>query len=99
MVLEHAVITIRDGASEAFEAALRQARTVIAGSPGFVSLSVHRGVEVPDRYLLLVEWESLDDHMVGFRQSERFAEWRSLIGPYFDSPPVVDHVQPVEGLS
>ncbi|HEX3981829.1 MAG TPA: antibiotic biosynthesis monooxygenase [Acidimicrobiales bacterium] len=99
MVLEHAVITIRDGASEAFEAALRQARTVIAGSPGFVSLSLHRGVEVPDRYLLLVEWETLDDHMVGFRQSERFTEWRSLIGPYFDSPPVVDHVLQVQGLS
>jgi hypothetical protein len=48
---------------------------------------------------LLVEWETLDDHLVGFRESERFSEWRSLIGPFFDSPPVVDHVEPVEGLS
>jgi heme-degrading monooxygenase HmoA len=99
MVLEHAVITVRDGASEEFEAALRQARTVIAASPGFMSLSLHRGVEAPNRYLLLVEWENLDDHIVGFRQSERFTEWRTLIGPYFDSPPSVDHVEPVAGLS
>jgi heme-degrading monooxygenase HmoA len=93
------VITIRDGASNEFEAALRRARAVIAASPGFVSLALHRGVEAPDRYLLLVEWETLDDHLVGFRESERFSEWRSLIGPFFDSPPVVDHVEPVEGLS
>jgi heme-degrading monooxygenase HmoA len=99
MVLEHAVITIRDGTSEQFEAALRQARAVIAASPGFVSLSLHRGVEDPDRYLLLVEWETLDDHVVGFRESERFTQWRALIGPFFDSPPSVDHLVPVDGLS
>ncbi len=99
MVLEHAVITVRVGASEEFEAALRQARAVIAASPGFVSLSLHRGVEKPDRYLLLVEWETLDDHLVGFRQSDLFTEWRALIGPFFESPPMVDHVEAVEGLS
>jgi heme-degrading monooxygenase HmoA len=99
MVLEHAVITVRDGASQEFEAAVRQARAVIAASPGFVSLSLHRGVEAPDRYLLLVEWETLDDHIVGFRQSDRFTEWRALIGPFFESPPMVDHVEAVEGLS
>ncbi|MGD0313383.1 MAG: antibiotic biosynthesis monooxygenase [Acidimicrobiales bacterium] len=99
MVLEHAVITVRKGASEAFEAALEQARAVIAGSPGFRSLSLHRGVEDPDRYLLLVEWEALEDHVVGFRESERFTQWRALIGPFFDSPPLVDHFEPVDGLS
>jgi len=64
-----------------------------------VSLSLHRGVEATDRYLLLVEWETLDDHIVGFRQSDRFTEWRALIGPFFESPPMVDHVEAVEGLS
>ena len=55
-------------------------------------------METPDRYLLLVEWETLEDHMVGFRGSEAFVEWRSLIGPYFESPPVVDHCTRVEGV-
>ena len=98
MVLEHAVITVKPGTSSAFEGAMVKARPVIAACPGFVSLALHRGVESPDRYLLLVEWETLEDHMVGFRESEAFREWRSLIGPYFDSPPVVDHCSPVEGI-
>jgi heme-degrading monooxygenase HmoA len=91
MVLEHALIDIRPGTAEAFEAALAEARQVIAASPGFVSLRLHRGVETDHRYLLLVEWESLDDHVVGFRESRAFAAWRALIGPYFASPPDVVH--------
>jgi heme-degrading monooxygenase HmoA len=96
MVIEHAVITVRPGTGDQFEAALDEARSVIGASPGFVSLTLHRGVEVPERYLLLVEWETLDDHVEGFRNSEAFTAWRALIGPYFESPPVVDHVVPVE---
>jgi len=91
MVLEHALITVRPGTSEAFEAALTEARLVIRSSEGFVSLRLHRGIETPDRYLLLVEWETLDDHVVGFRESAAFTAWRALIGPYFESPPEVVH--------
>ena len=98
MVLEHAVITIRPGTAAEFEGAMLRARAVIAACNGFVSLELHRGVETPERYLLLVEWETLEDHTVGFRQSDSFLEWRSLIGPYFESPPLVDHVVPVDGL-
>ncbi|MGD0881570.1 MAG: antibiotic biosynthesis monooxygenase family protein [Acidimicrobiales bacterium] len=99
MVLEHALITIRPDEHDRFEAAMVEARRVIAGSPGFHSLSLHRGIESPDRYLLLVEWESLEDHTVGFRESPAFAEWRSHIGPFFDVPPEVDHFDPVAGRS
>jgi heme-degrading monooxygenase HmoA len=95
MVLEHAVITIRPGTSDQFERAVGEARSVIAASPGFVSLALHRGVEEPDRYLLLVEWETVEDHVDGFRQSEAFTRWRALIGPYFASPPVVEHFEAV----
>jgi heme-degrading monooxygenase HmoA len=91
MVLEHALIDIRPGTGQAFEAALSEARRVIAASPGFVSLRLQRGVETEDRYLLLVEWETLDDHVVGFRGSDAFTAWRALIGPYFASPPEVVH--------
>ena len=99
MILEHALITIRPGENDRFEAALAEARTAIAGSPGFRSLALHRGIESPERYLLLVEWESLEDHTVGFRESPAFAEWRSHIGPFFDAPPEVDHFEPVAGRS
>ncbi len=98
MVLEHALITIRAGTAADFEAALMRARPIIAAAQGFLSLELHRGVESPDQYLLLVEWETLDDHVVGFRESEAFAEWRTLIGPHFAVPPVVDHFVPVDGL-
>jgi heme-degrading monooxygenase HmoA len=97
MILEHALITVRPDDHTRFEAALAEARAVIAGSPGFRSLALHRGIESPDRYLLLVEWDTLEDHTVGFRESPAFAEWRAHIGPFFDSPPVVDHFAPVAG--
>ena len=99
MILEHALITIRPDTHEKFEAALTKARAVISSAPGFGSLRLHRGVESPDRYLLLVEWATLEDHTVGFRESPAFAEWRSLIGPFFDSQPEVDHYGPVAGLA
>jgi heme-degrading monooxygenase HmoA len=98
MVLEHALFTIRPGTSDEFEQALLRARPIIAASPGFISLELHHGVEAPDQYLLLVEWETIEDHLVGFRQSEAFADWRALIGPYFESPPVGDHFAPVAEL-
>ncbi len=99
MVLEHAVINIRPGANQEFEAALGKARAVVAEADGFVSLNLHRGIETPDQYLLLIEWKTLEDHTVGFRQSERFTRWRAHIGSYFESPPEVIHLALVEGLA
>jgi len=93
---------IREGAPEQareFEAALAKAREVISAAEGFGSLRLLRGVEAPDRYLLLVEWATLEDHTVGFRGSPAFAEWRSHIGPFFESQPEVDHYDPVAGLA
>ncbi len=98
MVLERAHFAVLPGAGDRFEAALGEARSVIAASPGFVSLELHRGVESPEHYLLLVEWETLADHVVGFRESDAFARWRALIGPFFAAPPDVEHFEPVAGL-
>ena len=95
MVLEHALINVPAGQEASFEAAFEQGRMVLAASPGCQAARLHRGIEHPSRYLLLVEWDSLDDHLVGFRQSPRFAEWRSLVGPYFEGPPEVDHYEQV----
>jgi len=96
-VLEHAFVYVRQNDAAAFEQAFAQAKAVIATCPGFRWLELHRGVERPEVYLLLVAWETLEDHLVGFRGSDRFIRWRELIGPYFASAPDVEHVHPVVG--
>jgi heme-degrading monooxygenase HmoA len=93
MILEHAMVDITPGREDAFEAAFAEAKTVLGAADGCRRISLRRGIESPSRYLLLVEWDSLDHHMEGFRQSERFTQWRALIGPYFDGQPSVDHYQ------
>ena len=91
MVLERAHIRVTPGQEDEFEQAFEQARLVISASTGFRSLTLSRGVESPSLYLLLVEWETLEDHTVGFRESPAFGEWRGLLGPFFDGAPEVEH--------
>jgi heme-degrading monooxygenase HmoA len=92
MILEVADIRIRPGEQQKFEAALhRGVDSVIRHSRGFRSYKVEHGIESPERYLLLIEWETLENHTVDFRQSERFAQWRAIVGPYFAEPPHVEH--------
>lgn len=92
MILEVAEIRIGAGNGADFEAAVgRGLDAVLRHSPGFVSARLQRGVESPERYLLLIEWETLEAHTVGFRQSERFAHWRAIVGSYFAEPPRVEH--------
>lgn len=98
MILEHALITVRPDAHQEFQEAATRARMVISAAPGFCSFALHRGIESPDRYLLLVGWETLEAHTDGFRGSPAFAEWRAHIGPYFDGAPEVDHYDPLPGL-
>jgi heme-degrading monooxygenase HmoA len=94
MILEQVIFTITPGSEAEFEEALQQAKQVIAQSPGFRSLKLLRGIEKPSTFLLLNEWDTVADHMEGFRKSEFFVRWRELIGPYFASPPVVEHFDP-----
>jgi heme-degrading monooxygenase HmoA len=91
MIVEHALFTIRADSEADFEAAFEQARLVIASSKGFRNLALSRCIETPEQYLLLVEWDTLEDHTVGFRESELFVEWRRLLSPYFESLPEVTH--------
>ena len=92
MILELADIRIQPGQNAAFEEAIvRAANTVAARAKGFRGFKVNRGIESPDRYVLQIFWDSVDDHMVGFRQSPLFAEWRAIIGGYFAAPPQVEH--------
>jgi heme-degrading monooxygenase HmoA len=99
MILEHALITVRPDAHAEFEAGIAKAREVISAAPGFRSFALRRGVESPNRYLLLVGWDTLEDHTVGFRESDAFAAWRSHIQPFFGGAPEVDHYRELPGLS
>ena len=94
MILEHADIRIDPAKAADFEAAiLRGARTVIAGAKGFKGFKVNRSQENAGRYILMIYWDTLEDHTVGFRQSPAFTEWRSIVGPFFLQPPVVEHLE------
>lgn len=94
MILEVAQIRIKAGQGEAFEAAFRKAQRLLPGLDGYLSHELHRCLEEADQYVLLVRWRRVEDHTVGFRGSERFQEWRRLIGPLFEGLPAVRHYQP-----
>ena len=92
MILEIADIRIQPGQQAAFEEAIqRGARSVIANARGFQGFKVNKGIESPERYILQIFWDTLEDHTVGFRQSPAFAEWRAIVGPFFAQPPQVEH--------
>jgi heme-degrading monooxygenase HmoA len=95
MIVERAHLSITPGAEGDFEAAFETARAVVARSPGFRSLRLLRGLEEPASYLLLIEWDSLADHMEGFRGSELFTQWRALVGPHFAAEPAIEHFDPI----
>jgi heme-degrading monooxygenase HmoA len=88
MVIEVAIFTVKAGHAEQFAAAYREARVNLTSSPGCLSVRMTRGVEDSNRFVLLVEWETLEAHTEGFRGSERFTAWRALIGPHFESADV-----------
>jgi heme-degrading monooxygenase HmoA len=87
---------IKPGSEADFEAAMREARGVVSQAKGCRSLRVTRGIESPSTYLLILEWDTLEDHTVGFRESELFTQWRGLIGQYFAEPPAVEHYTPID---
>ena len=94
MILEHCDIEIDPSKSAEFEEAiLRGVNTVIAKAKGFQGAKVHRGIESPERYVLQIFWDTLEDHTVGFRQSPLFTEWRAIVGPFFAVPPNVEHFE------
>lgn len=90
MVLEIAQFSITPGAEDAFAAAFAEAHPLVASSPGCHSVRMTRGIESPDRFVLLIEWDSVEQHEA-FRASDRFPRWRALIGPHFAAPPHVEH--------
>jgi heme-degrading monooxygenase HmoA len=93
LILEQAIFAITPGSEPEFEAAMEEAKEVIAQARGFRSFRLQRGIERPSTYVLFNEWDTVEDHMVGFRESELFVRWRELIGPYFAAAPEVEHFE------
>jgi heme-degrading monooxygenase HmoA len=92
VILEIADIRIAPGQQAAFEEAIqRGVSTVISRAKGMRGWKVNRGVESPERYLLMIFWDTLEDHTVHFRGGPLFAEWRAIVGPFFAAPPSVEH--------
>lgn len=96
MVLEVAQIDVPPGQEEDFVDAYRAARELVSSTPGCRSVRMTRGVESPSRFVLLVEWDTIEAHEKNFRESDRFPAWRDQIGPYFATPPVVEHFLDVD---
>ena len=94
MILELADIRILPGQNAAFEEAIeRGIATVASRAQGFQGAKVNRGVESLERYILQIFWDTLEDHTVAFRQGPLFAEWRTIVGPFFAAPPAVEHFE------
>jgi heme-degrading monooxygenase HmoA len=91
MILEVAILNVRDGACDAFEEAFGEASPIIASMPGYLSHELRRCIEAPSRYILLVQWRRLEDHTVGFRQSAEYQRWRMLLHHFYDPFPTVEH--------
>jgi heme-degrading monooxygenase HmoA len=96
MILEAVILNVRAGLNERFEEAFRQASPIIAAMPGYLEHNLHRCLETPGRYLLLVEWNKLEDHTVGFRQSEQYQQWKKLLHHFYDPFPLVEHFERID---
>jgi len=95
MILEVAVLDVRAGEDSFFERAFEQAQTLIASMPGYRRHELRRCVEVASRYLLLVWWDSLEAHTVGFRGSPEYQRWKALLHPFYQPFPSVEHYAPL----
>lgn len=92
MILELVDIRIQPGQQAAFDEAIQRAiSTVVSKARGFQGFKVNKGIENPERYILQIFWDTLENHTVDFRGSPAFTEWRAIVGPFFAGPPVVEH--------
>jgi quinol monooxygenase YgiN len=93
MIKELAEIDIKPGQELEFEAAAREAMKLFLASKGCRAYRLYRSLEQPSRYRMFVEWNTIEDHMIEFRNSDAFLAWRKLAAPHFQSPPRVEHLQ------
>lgn len=91
MTLEVAILHIKPGLSSEFERTFSKAEKIISSMHGYISHEMRKCIEQEDKYILLVKWETLEDHTVGFRQSEEYQQWRALLHHFYAPFPIVEH--------
>jgi heme-degrading monooxygenase HmoA len=96
MILEAVFLPVIPGKEAEFEAAFKQASSIIASMKGYVSHELQRCIEAPSKYLLLVRWETLEDHTVGFRSSPQYQQWRKMLHHFYDPFPTVEHFEKID---
>ena len=96
MILEVAILDVIPSQEKDFESTFAKASSIIASMPGYISHQLQRCVEKQSRYILLVHWEKLEDHTVGFRGSEQYQEWRRLLHHFYDPFPTVEHYELIQ---
>ncbi|WP_046178373.1 antibiotic biosynthesis monooxygenase family protein [Domibacillus tundrae] len=95
MILEAVMLQVKSGMEAEYEEVFRKASPIIASMNGYVLNELQRCIEVQGKYLLLVKWERLEDHTIGFRQSPEYLEWKQLLYRFYDPFPAVEHFQKV----
>jgi len=91
MILEVAILNVISGKEAEFELAFNTAEKIISRMKGYVSHQLQQSIEVPNRYILLVNWKTLEDHTVGFKKSTEYQEWRKLLHHFYEPFPIVEH--------
>lgn len=97
MILEVAILDVKSGLEKEFEAAFGEAQKIISSMDGYISHQLQKCIEKDSRYILLVNWQTLEDHTIGFRGSEQYLEWRRLLHHFYDPFPEVEHYTSVYG--
>ena len=95
MILEIVTTYIKPGQEAAFEEAFKEASKLIASSDGYISHELRRCLETKGKYVNMVRWQTVEDHMIGFRESERFQQFRAIVSPYYESPSQMNHYEVV----
>ncbi|WP_066224654.1 antibiotic biosynthesis monooxygenase family protein [Formosa haliotis] len=93
MILEVAILEVKKGMEDTFETDFKKASAYIALTPGYLNHKLNICIEQPNKYILLVEWETLEDHTIGFRTSDNYNSWKALLHPYYDPFPTVEHYE------
>ncbi|MEH1791809.1 antibiotic biosynthesis monooxygenase family protein [Nostoc sp.] len=96
MILEAVILPVKPGLESDFEAAFKKASKIISSMDGYLSHELHRCIEVQNKYLLLVRWESLESHTVRFRSSAEYQEWKKLLHHFYEPFPTVEHFEEIE---
>ena len=92
MILELVDLRIQPGKQAEFDEAVQRGLTTVIGkAKGYKGHAINKGIESPERYVIQIYWETLENHTVDFRESPAFQEWRGIVGPFFAGPPAVEH--------